>query len=86
MVVPMLIDNLKGNDGKLIVGAAQGLAMYGPAAESAMPVLKKVAEDNAVPRNRKEAEAKFKRDELNKRRNIGRAVGDAMRAIGGRRK
>jgi hypothetical protein len=68
----------------LIIGAAQGLQNYGSAAEEAVPTLKKVAADNAVPRNNKEAQEKFKPDELNKRRAIGRAVGNAMRAIGGK--
>jgi HEAT repeat protein len=84
-VVPMLRENLKGKDDKLIIGSAQALGTYGSASEEALPELKKLAEDNAVPRNNKEAEAKFTREELNKRRAIGRAVGDAMRNIGGRR-
>jgi HEAT repeat protein len=85
-MVPILIENLKGKQDRLIVGSAQALGYYGSAAEDAIPALKKVADDNAVPRNNKEAEAKFTREEIQKRRNIGRAVGDAMRAIGGRKK
>lgn len=84
-VVPMLIQNLKGKDDKLVIASAQALGTYGPASEEAIPDLKKLAEDNAVPRNRKEAEAKFSREELNKRNAISRAVGDAMRNIGARR-
>jgi HEAT repeat protein len=85
-VVPILVESLKSKDQKLVVGAAQALGYYGPAAEDALPELKKVAEDNQVPRNNKEAEAKFTREELQKRRTIGRAVGDAMRNIGGGKK
>ena len=84
-VVPILRDNLKAKDDKLVIASAQALGTYGPASEEALPELKKLADDNAVPRNRKEAEAKFTREQLNKRNAINRAVGDAMRNIGGRR-
>lgn len=84
-VVPILIENLKSNDTKLVVGSVQALGLYGAASEEAMPALKKLAEDNAVPRNRKEAEAKFTKEELQKRNSILRPTQDAMRAIGGRR-
>ena len=81
-VVPILIENLKGKDDKMVVASVQALGTYGSASQDAIPDLKKLGEDNAVPKNRKEAEAKFTKEELNKRNMISRAVGEAMRNIG----